>query len=213
VSVLRSGAGMLLATLRRARTWWIVRRSRVEVVAGPGLHVGVGTSFSAPRPIRIGKQVYIGKYVQIETKCTIGDYCMLANRVAFVGRHDHEFGVVGIPTRFGLWIGARKPGDPVLDEAVVIEDDVWIGYGAILLSPVRVGRGVVVAAGSVVTRDVPPYSIVAGVPARVIGKRFADAEERSLHERLVAAGRFEFSERGYPHWIVRPAKVDQIPRK
>ncbi|MCD6461281.1 MAG: acyltransferase [Thermoplasmata archaeon] len=54
---------------------------------------------------------------------------------------------------------------------VVIEDDVWIGGGAIILPGVRIGKGAVVGAGAVVTKDVPPFSVVAGVPARVIKER------------------------------------------
>ncbi|MDJ0335418.1 acyltransferase [Salinibacterium sp. G-O1] len=55
--------------------------------------------------------------------------------------------------------------------ALIIEDDCWIGSGATILSNVRVGRGSVIAAGCVVTKDVPPYSVVAGVPGRVIRSR------------------------------------------
>jgi len=54
---------------------------------------------------------------------------------------------------------------------VVIEDDVWIGHGATVLKGVRIGRGAVVAAGAVVTRNVEPYTVVGGVPARLIGRR------------------------------------------
>jgi acetyltransferase-like isoleucine patch superfamily enzyme len=64
---------------------------------------------------------------------------------------------------------------------LIIEDDVWVGYGAIVLSGVRIGRGAIIAAGSVVTRDVEPYSIVAGNPARSVGSRF-NAEEVVSHE-------------------------------
>jgi acetyltransferase-like isoleucine patch superfamily enzyme len=53
----------------------------------------------------------------------------------------------------------------------VIEDDVWIGHGATVLKGVRIGRGAVVAAGAVVTRNVEPYTVVGGVPARLIGRR------------------------------------------
>ena len=70
------------------------------------------------------------------------------------------------------------------DQDVVIEDDVWVGTGAIILKGVTIGRGSVVAAGSVVTRSIPPYSIVGGVPARVIKKRFTD-EEIEEHEKIL----------------------------
>lgn len=59
----------------------------------------------------------------------------------------------------------------VTHRGIVVEDDVWLGSGVIVLDGVRVGTGAVVAAGSVVTRDVPPYAIVAGVPAQVIRYR------------------------------------------
>ena len=55
---------------------------------------------------------------------------------------------------------------------IVIDDDVWIGYGATILSGVHIGQGAVIAAGAVVTKDVPPYAIVGGVPAKVIKYRF-----------------------------------------
>jgi acetyltransferase-like isoleucine patch superfamily enzyme len=71
-----------------------------------------------------------------------------------------------------------------LDSKVIIEDDVWIGYGSIVLSGVKIGRGSIVAAGSVVTKDIEPYSIVAGNPAKLIRKRFTE-DEIHLHEKLI----------------------------
>lgn len=58
-----------------------------------------------------------------------------------------------------------------IEKEIVIENDVWIGYGAIILPGVNIGQGSVIAAGSVVTKDVPSYSVVAGVPAVVIKNR------------------------------------------
>ena len=66
----------------------------------------------------------------------------------------------------------------------VIEDDAWIGHGAILMSGVRIGRGAIVAAGSVVTKDVPRYAIVGGVPAKVIRYRFNEEQQRE-HDRVL----------------------------
>ena len=194
-----------LAALRHLRTWWAVRSARVDIRVGPGLHVGARTRFWAPESIRIGKQVYVGKDVHVEANCEIGDYCLIANRVAFVGRNDHDYRTPGVPVRFGTWIGARAADDPLRQVRVVVEADCWIGFGAVLMTRVRVGKGAVVAAGSVVTADVPPYAIVAGCPARVVGSRFASAAEVERHEAAIAAGTFSFSERGPRHWIVRPA--------
>ena len=80
----------------------------------------------------------------------------------------------------------------------------WLGYGSVVLTGVTVGRGSVVAAGSVVTRDIPSYSIAGGVPAKVIGQRFADSDTIALHEAGIRYGRFQFSERGYDHCVIEP---------
>ena len=67
---------------------------------------------------------------------------------------------------------------------LVIEDDCWIGCGAIILTGVKIGRGAIIGAGSVVTKDVKPYSIVLGNPAKKIGMRFSKKEIRE-HERIL----------------------------
>lgn len=54
----------------------------------------------------------------------------------------------------------------------IIEDDVWIGYGVIIMSGIKIGKGTIIGAGSFVTKDVPPYSIVVGVPAKILKYRF-----------------------------------------
>jgi acetyltransferase-like isoleucine patch superfamily enzyme len=194
---------MMLAMARRARTWLRLRLSRSVLLAGWDVHVGSDASFWAPDGISIGNCVYIGKRVLIECNSQIGDYVLIANNVAFVGRNDHDFREVGVPVRFAPWIGSRGCRSKYRDEKVVVESDVWIGYGAIVLSGVHLGRGSIVAAGSVVTKDVSPYSIVGGNPAKEIGRRFTD-DEIMRHESSIRSGRFAFSERGYEYWIVEP---------
>jgi serine acetyltransferase len=95
-----------------------------------------------------------------------------------------------------------------LCEEVVIGDDVWLGFGAIVMSGISVGRGAVVASGAVVVKDVEPYSIVGGAPAKLIGWRFSSSDEICRHERMISAGRFDFSERGYDHCVVVPGAPD-----
>ncbi|HKM25207.1 MAG TPA: DapH/DapD/GlmU-related protein, partial [Corynebacterium sp.] len=66
-------------------------------------------------------------------------------------------------------------------EGIVVEDDVWLGANVVVTDGVRIGRGAVVAAGAVVTRDVPPHTVVAGVPARVI----KEIDGTAMQERVV----------------------------
>jgi len=101
---------------------------------------------------------------------------MIGPRVAIVGR-DHLFTKPGTPIIFS--------GRPELP-STEIGDDVWIGYGAIVIAGVSIGRGAIVAAGAVVTRDVPPYTIVGGVPAKRIGQRFSTERELTAHEQMLS---------------------------
>ena len=192
-----------IAGMRRLRTQLVARTSRSIMHFGRDLHVGAGCKFWAPDGIKLGDSVYIGKDVTIECNAEIGNYVLIANRVAIVGRHDHDFRKCGVPVRFSPWIGGTEDG-PYRKERTIVEDDVWLGFGAILLSGVRIGRGAVVASGSVVTRDVAPYSVVGGNPARLITSRFAEEDTKRRHELMIERGEFRSSERGYQFWCVRP---------
>lgn len=196
---------LILAAGRRLQTTIKAFVSRKVLTHGDDLHLGARTRIWAPGHVRMGNQVYVGKDVHIEANCRIGHYCLLANRVAIVGRHDHDFSAIGFPVRFSPWVGSRRFPSRYADEEAVIEDDVWLGYGTIVLTGITVGRGSVVAAGSVVTRDVPPYSIAAGVPAKVIGKRFEDQATIDLHEAAIRDGHFRFSEKGYDYCLIEPS--------
>ena len=118
---------------------------------------------------------YIGPGCLIGPKVELGPYVMIGPRVSIVGG-DHVYDKPGTPIIFS--------GRPTL-EPTVIEADAWIGCGAILLAGVRIGRGTVVAAGAVVTKDLPPYEIHGGVPARKIGDRFADDSARDAHDQML----------------------------
>ena len=89
---------------------------------------------------------------------------------------DHRIDVVG------KYIMDSKEKLPENDAPVVIENDVWIGANVTILKGVTIGRGSVVAAGAVVTKSCPPYSIIGGVPAKVLKMRFS-AEAIKIHER------------------------------
>jgi acetyltransferase-like isoleucine patch superfamily enzyme len=119
---------------------------------------------------------YIGPACLLGPKVELGAYAMLGPRVSVVGG-DHIFDKPGTPIIFA--------GRPQL-KRTIIETDAWIGCGAILIAGVRVGRGAIVAAGAVVTKDVPPFEIHAGVPARKIADRFASEEDRRIHDRMLS---------------------------
>lgn len=134
----------------------------------------IATGLSLSDDIKIGPYAYVGPGAMICPGVQIGAYSMLGPRVTIVGR-DHRFDIPGVPTIFS---GRPEP------MRTVIEADVWIGACATLIAGIRIGSGSVVAAGSVVTRDVPPFSIAAGVPARVMRKRF-DTEGEQIHSRML----------------------------
>ena len=124
--------------------------------------------------VLVGKGTYGELNVlQFETTCcklTIGNYCSIAPEVVFMTDGEHSYKSIStypFATRyFNKSIDTLSKGD------IIIGDDVWIGYGAIIMSGVNIGQGAVIAARAVVTKDVPPYAIVGGVPANVIKYRF-----------------------------------------
>ena len=197
----------ILAAGRRLQTKIKAFACRKVLTHGDNLHLGARTRIWAPERVTIGNHVYVGKDVHIEANCEIGDYCLIANRVAILGRHDHDFSAVGFPVRYAPWVGSRRFPSPYADEKAVIESDTWLGYGAIVLTGVIVGRGSIVAAGSVVTKNIAPYSIAAGIPARVIGQRFSNAADIEKHETAIRNGRFELSEASYDDCVIEPAIV------
>lgn len=111
---------------------------------------------------RIGSQVYVGEHLVIiddleddSSSVVIGDRVAVAPRVTFVAHSSPNW------SRIAPFVGGSKG-------TVVVEQDAWIGTGAVILPGVRIGEGAVVGANAVVTKDVAPYTVVGGVPARVL---------------------------------------------
>jgi acetyltransferase-like isoleucine patch superfamily enzyme len=119
-----------------------------------GLFNGVRFECWANAHITVGDGTYLNRGVEIVAaqSVAIGKDCKIARDVIIMDTDQHEL-----------------PGQGLLMSPVVIEDRVWIGARAIILKGVTVGHDAIVAAGAVVTRDVPPRTVVGGVPARVIG--------------------------------------------
>jgi acetyltransferase-like isoleucine patch superfamily enzyme len=130
--------------------------------------------------IEIGDDVSIGfgaTFYAKESSITIGNKVMFGPNVSIRGG-DHNTSVVG---QYMYDVHEKRPED---DLPVIIEDDVWVGTDVVILKGVRVGRGSIIAAGAVVIKDVLPYSIVGGVPAKLIKMRWSK-EEIQKHETLL----------------------------
>lgn len=110
----------------------------------------------------------------------IGRFCSIAEGVSFVTCDEHPLDRLStFPFRVRV-LGESEP-EAFGKGGIVVDDDVWIGYGATVLDGVHIGRGGVVAAGAVVAKDVEPYTIVGGMPAKPIKKRFGqDVIDRLL---------------------------------
>ena len=104
-------------------------------------------------------------------KLRIGHYCSIAKGVRFIVCADHVLD--SISTYPFQTMNTDEDVDAISKGDIIVQDDVWIGYGATILSGVHISQGAVVAAGAVVTQSVPPYAIVGGVPAKVIKYRFS----------------------------------------
>jgi len=106
---------------------------------------------------------------------TVGAYVMFAPEVSIIGS-DHRFDIPGKPIIYS--------GRPCFQQTI-IEDDVWLGYRAVVLAGTKIGRGSIVAACAVVTQDVKPYSIVAGVPAKAVSRRFCSENDMIVHDAML----------------------------
>lgn len=121
--------------------------------------IAPGANFSSIKSIKIGSKVMFGPNVTI-----IGG--------------DHNYSQIG---RYMFDITKKLPEN---DLPVIIKNDVWVGNNVIILKGVTIGEGALIAAGALVTKDVDPYSIVGGVPAKLIKKRFTNSEI-ILHEKQI----------------------------
>ena len=144
---------------------------RGHALAKPG-HLSIGDDCQVKKEsmllaksarLTVGNRCSVGRYTEIsceDVDLTIGNDVRIATQV-WMGTGNHVF---------------RDADKPIVEQGaeqhpITVEDDVWIGTHAVILPGVTLGRGAVVAAGAVVTKSVPPFSIVAGVPARVVKSR------------------------------------------
>lgn len=141
--------------------------------------------------VSVGRKTY-GELTVIQfnehAKLILGNYCSIAQNVSFILDAEHNTKTLST-FPFKVACLQKVKHEAVSKGDIVVKDDVWIGYGSIILSGVHIGQGAVIAAGSVVSHDVPPYAIVGGVPARLIKYRFSE----EMIEKLI---KFDFNNLG-----------------
>lgn len=117
---------------------------------------------SPHKRVELGDCVQFGKGCLIQADLICGDHVLFARNVSLIGKGDHGIDV----SSESVWTAPRPKDSPI-----IVGSDVWIGHGAILLAGVEIGDGAVVSAGAVVVKDVEPYTVVGGVPAKLIRRR------------------------------------------
>ncbi len=169
---------------KRIRMYFL-RRIRGLKNVHPTFYLGKNCQIS--KDLVAGAYSYIGPKSEIYPRVSIGDYSMLAGNVKIIGG-DHTFGTVQTPIIFS---------DRGVIAKTIIGKDVWIGTNSIIMVGVKLGDGCIVAAGSVVTKDVEPFSIIAGIPAKFIKYRFSSKEDALRHGKMLSKNHIElgFSEK------------------
>jgi len=165
----------LIHRLGNWKRWDVMKRIRAwhyrGLLAGAGdnLRVAAGFKITDPNNLVVGDNCYLGEDAQLYAwgeRITLGNNVLVAAGVRMITR-KHGFADPGVPMSEQGYTHAP----------ITIEDDVWIGFQALILPGVTIGRGSIIGANAVVTKDVAPYSIMGGVPARLIRRRRPPAAE------------------------------------
>lgn len=169
------GTGKIGFTIRYLlnviRTWYLFNIRYPWIKYNGFVRVMPHTKF-AKRRIELGNNVQFGKYCSIAANLKVKNDVLIAGRVSFIGGNDHKFNTPGRT----IWSSPRGE-----DKDIRIEDDVWVGNGCTLLGGITIGKGAIIAAGAVVTKDVPPCEIWGGVPAKKIKNRFGNDDDKQKH--------------------------------
>lgn len=132
--------------------------------------------------VRVGNYTYgtlnVISYENENERLEIGQYCSIAGETKFLLSGEHDYRRIST-FPFSRVILKREP-ESICKGPIIVEDGVWIGYGCIILSGVRIGTGAVIGAGSVVAKDIPPFAIYAG--GRIIGYRFSEKITEKLQK-------------------------------
>jgi virginiamycin A acetyltransferase len=156
-------------------------------VKASNIIVGDYTYFDDRRygPEKFEEYNVLYNYDFAKVKLVIGKFCAIAAETRFIMTGDHKLDAIStypFPIFQEGWETAYNIFDLPVKGDIIIGNDVWLGFGCLIKGGVKIGDGAIVAAGALVVKDVPPYSIVAGNPAKVVKKRFDDVTISRLLE-------------------------------
>ena len=146
-------------------------------VKAKNIFVGDYTYFDDPRngPEKFETYNVLYNYDVSKVKLVIGKFCAIAAETRFIMTGDHKMDAIStypFPLFQQGWESAFNFNDVPVKGDIIVGNDVWFGYGCLIKGRVNIGHGAIIAAGAVVVKDVPPYAIVAGNPAKVVKMRF-----------------------------------------
>lgn len=144
-----------------------------KIIIGDNTHIrGELLIYPYGDGIQIGNYSYVGKNTIIRAAelIRIGSNVLIAHNTTIIDTDSHEIGSKERAEGFKNMLenGHPKTKGNIKTKAIIIEDNVWISYNVSILKGVTIGEGAIIAAGAVVTKDVPPFTMVAGNPARII---------------------------------------------
>lgn len=136
-------------------------------------NISIAHGCSIGNGVQIGANTYINGYTDIASG-VIGKFCSIAS-FCIIGPNNHPIDWISTsPKLYTLIDMVGKSGYIETKKPPVIGNDVWIGTHSVIFKGIHIGDGAIIAAGSIVTKDVPPYAIVGGTPAKLIKYRFED---------------------------------------
>lgn len=149
-------------------------------VKAPNIFIGDYTYFDDPRhgPEKFEQYNVLYNYDFSKVKLVIGKFCAIAADTRFIMTGEHKMDAITtypFPIFQQGWEGAFRVEDLPVKGDILVGHDVWFGYDSLVKNGVTIGHGAIIATRAMVVKDVPPYSIVAGNPAKVVKMRFDDA--------------------------------------
>lgn len=187
-----------------------------NVITNPNIEVGDYTMYNdfVNDPAGFERNNVLYHYPINHDKLIIGKFCSIACGVKFLfNSANHSMTSISaypFPLFFEEWGLEKKNVTQAWDNKgdIVIGNDVWLGYEAVILAGVKIGDGAIIGTRAVVTKDVPPYTISGGVPARPIRKRFAD----ETIAKLLMMKWWDWPEEAIAHNIqaIQSGRIDQL---